>query len=163
MCHVHQIRHMLMILTTNNMTYQNGKAKASCSYWSSPKHNLALNIATSLWVYQIFWPFWVFQPFLYLSHTAYTDTCNHFYLCLLLIKWANDYCVMLTKQCFQLYRGENMLHFDEMSMIMSSFHWNSMLSWIGFCESASPLKEQSASRHVFPLRHIILIPSFDLT
>jgi hypothetical protein len=80
--------------------------------------------------FQIFWPFWVFQPFLYLSHTAYTDTGNHFYLCLLLIKWANDYCVMLIKQCFQLYRGENMLHFDEMSMIMSSFHWNSMLSWI---------------------------------
>jgi hypothetical protein len=47
----------------------------------------------------------------------------------------------------QLYHGENKIIFNEMMMMRLDFY------------SPSPLKQQSADRHVAPLGHNILIPS----
>ena len=47
---------------------------------------------------------------------------------------------------FQLYHGDDKLHFDEIISALWNFY------------NDSSLKQQSAGRHVVPLWHIILIP-----
>ena len=58
---------------------------------------------------------------------------------------------------FQLYHGENKLHFDEVMMSRPT-------CWVGFY-SVTPLKQQSMGRHVTPLGHILISshPVFTLT
>jgi hypothetical protein len=56
----------------------------------------------------------------------------------------------MPKSNYQLYHGENMLHFDE--MMMSTLYWTNMQNWI-FIVLASSLKQQSAGIHVAPLVH----------
>ena len=53
---------------------------------------------------------------------------------------------------FQLYHSENKLIFNEIHFVLDR---HAELDFY----SASSLKQQSAARHVAPLRHIIMIPS----
>jgi hypothetical protein len=57
---------------------------------------------------------------------------------------------------FQLYHGENKFIFNEMTM--RSYFVLDQQAKLDFY-SGSPLQQQSAGRHVAPLRHIIPIPS----
>ena len=49
---------------------------------------------------------------------------------------------------FQLYRGENMLHYNDVHLVLEQ---HTELDFY----SASPLKQQSVGKHVAPLGHIV--------
>jgi hypothetical protein len=58
-------------------------------------------------------------------------------------EWVNEWLLFNAKWAiFQPNHDENMLHFDEMTMMMSTLYYTNMLSWISIV-----------------LGHIILIPS----
>ena len=62
---------------------------------------------------------------------------------------------MPSEQFFSyIYHGENKLHLDEIVSALQVLDQHAELDFY----SVSSLKQQSAGRHVTPLRHIFLIP-----